>query len=146
LCKVFLLCRLCFGSVFVSGPREVTKALWNTCCAAAVAIGLTGSVGAGHRSDRCSTGSKSCKFPLCVLVSFGSEGCVLVPRFSSTPVAAWTWPTWVVSRRRVFEAVFVLLEFPSPSRRFFIGSHSLPPLWFAVSVLQVVSELVTGLD
>jgi hypothetical protein len=26
------------------------------------------------------------------------------------------------------EAVFVLLEFPSPSRRIFIGSHSLPPL------------------
>jgi ribonuclease HI len=35
------------------------------------------------------------------------------------------------------EAVFVLLEFSSPSRRIFIGSHSLPPLWFAVSVLHV---------
>jgi hypothetical protein len=42
----------------------------------------------------------------------------------------------------VLEAVFILLEFPSPSRRIFIGSHSLPPLWFAVSVLQVVSEPV----
>jgi hypothetical protein len=42
-------------------------------------------------------------------------------------VAAWAWPTWVVSRRRVLEAVFVLLESPSPSRRIFIGSHSLPP-------------------
>jgi hypothetical protein len=27
----------------------------------------------------------------------------------------------------VFEVVFVLLESPSPSRRIFIGSHSLPP-------------------
>jgi hypothetical protein len=36
----------------------------------------------------------------------------------------------------VLEAVFILLEFQSPSRRIFIGSHSLPPLWFAVSVLQ----------
>jgi hypothetical protein len=36
----------------------------------------------------------------------------------------------------VLEAVFVLLQSPSPSRRIFIGSHSLPPLWFAVSVLQ----------
>jgi hypothetical protein len=36
----------------------------------------------------------------------------------------------------VLEAVFILLEFPSPSRRIFIGSHSLPPLWFTVSVLQ----------
>jgi hypothetical protein len=34
------------------------------------------------------------------------------------------------------EVVFILLEFPSPSRRIFIGSHSLPPLWFAVSVLH----------
>jgi hypothetical protein len=34
------------------------------------------------------------------------------------------------------EAVFIMMEFPSPSRRIFIGSHSLPPLWFAVSVLQ----------
>jgi hypothetical protein len=36
----------------------------------------------------------------------------------------------------VLEVVFILLEFLSPSRRIFIGSHSLPPLWFAVSVLQ----------
>jgi hypothetical protein len=50
LCRVFLLCRLCFGSVLVPGPREVTEALWNTCCAAVVATGLTGPV---HRSDRC---------------------------------------------------------------------------------------------
>jgi hypothetical protein len=40
----------------------------------------------------------------------------------------------------VLEAVFILLEFLSPSRRIFIGSHSLPPLWFAVSVLQQVRE------
>jgi hypothetical protein len=72
----------------------------------------------------------------------GSEGCVLVPRSSGTPVAMWAWPTWVVSRRRVLEAVFILLEFSSPSRRIFIGSHLLPPLWFAVSVLQVASEPV----
>jgi hypothetical protein len=52
---------------------------------------------------------------------------VLVPRSSGTLVAAWAWPTWVVSRRRVLEAVFVLLDSPSPSRRNFIGSHSLPP-------------------
>jgi hypothetical protein len=45
---------------------------------------------------------------------------------SSTSVAAWAWPTWVVSRRRVLEAAFVLLESPSLSRRIFIGSHSLP--------------------
>jgi hypothetical protein len=46
--RVFLPCRLCFGGVFVSGPKEVAEALWNTCCAAAVATGPTGSV---HRSD-----------------------------------------------------------------------------------------------
>jgi hypothetical protein len=36
----------------------------------------------------------------------------------------------------VLEAAFVLLEPSSPSRNIFIGSHSLPPLWFAVSVLH----------
>jgi hypothetical protein len=135
-----------FWECFVPGPREVTEALWNTCCAAVVATGLTGSVHRSdrcHRSDRrrpsidpCSTGNKPCKFPLCVFVSFGSKGCLLVPRSSSTPVAAWAWPTWVVSRRRVLEVVFVLLESPSPSRKNFIGSHSLPPVWFTVSVLH----------
>jgi hypothetical protein len=59
----------------------------------------------------------------------------------STPVAAWAWPTWVVSWRCVLEVVFVLLESPSPSRRIFIGSHSLPPLWFTVSVLHLWSEI-----
>jgi hypothetical protein len=60
-------------------------------------------------------------------------------------VAAWTWPTWVVSRRRVLEAVFVLLEYPSPSRRIFISSHSLLPLWFAVSVLHNEQMNLRGL-
>jgi hypothetical protein len=36
----------------------------------------------------------------------------------------------------VLEAVFVLLEYPSPSKRIFIDSHSLPPLWFAASILH----------
>jgi hypothetical protein len=45
----------------------------------------------------------------------------------------------------VLEAVFILLEFPSPSRRIFIGSHSLPPLWFAVSVLQKLVESLVDL-
>jgi hypothetical protein len=35
--------------------------------------------------------------------------------------------------------MFVLLESPSPSRRILIGSHSLPPLWFVVSVLHEVA-------
>jgi hypothetical protein len=83
-----------FGGVSIPGPRGVTEAPWNVSCAAAVATGLsTGLIGAGHRSDRCSTGGKPCKFPLCELVSFGSEGCVLVPRISSTPVTTWSWPT-----------------------------------------------------
>jgi hypothetical protein len=50
LCRVFLPCRFCFGGVLVPGPRGVTEALWNICCAAAFATDLTGSV---HRSDGC---------------------------------------------------------------------------------------------
>jgi hypothetical protein len=59
----------------------------------------------------------------CVL---GSEGRVLVSRSSGTPMATWAWSILVVSRRRVLEAMFILLEFPSPSRIIFISSHSLP--------------------
>jgi hypothetical protein len=49
LCRVLLPCRLCLRVFFVPGPREVTEALCNTCCAAAIATDLTGFV---HRSDR----------------------------------------------------------------------------------------------
>jgi hypothetical protein len=93
----------------------------------------TGLTGGAHRSDRC--WSVDSRFGVQLRSRVGRV-CVLVPRSSGTPVATWAWPTWVLRRRRVLEAVFILLEFPSPSRRIFIGSYSLPPLWFAVSVLQ----------
>jgi hypothetical protein len=58
---------------------------------------------------------------------------VFVPRTSSTPVATWFWQTEGRSAECVFLGVrpsdFILSEFQSPSRRIFIGSHSLPPLW-----------------
>jgi hypothetical protein len=57
----------------------------------------------------------------------------LVPRSSSTLVAAWAWPTWIVSRSCVLEAVFILWEPLSPSRRIFISSIHSPlsssPYW-----------------
>jgi hypothetical protein len=55
---------------------------------------------------------------------------VFVPRTSSTPVATWFWQTEGSSAECVILGVrpseFILLEFSSPSRRIFIGSHSLP--------------------
>jgi hypothetical protein len=36
--------------------------------------------------------------------------CVLVPRTSSTPVATWSWPTWVVESETCLVTVFILLE------------------------------------
>jgi hypothetical protein len=55
---------------------------------------------------------------------------VFVPRTSSTPVATWFWQTEGRSADRVILGVrpseFILSEFQSPSRRIFIGSHSLP--------------------
>jgi hypothetical protein len=84
----------------------------------------TGLTGGAHRSDRC--WSVDSRFAVSLRSRVGRV-CVLVPRSSGTPVATWAWPTWVVSRRRVLEAVFILLEFLSRSRRIFIGSHSLPP-------------------
>jgi hypothetical protein len=49
-----------------------------------------------------------------------------VPRTSSTSVDTWSLPTWVVESETCLVVMFILLEFPSPSRRIFIGSHSLP--------------------
>jgi hypothetical protein len=83
----------------------------------------TGLTGGAHRSDRCWSVDSRFGVPLRSRVG---RVCVLVPRSSGTPVATWAWPTWVVSRRRVLEAVFMTLEFPSPPRRIFISSHSLP--------------------
>jgi hypothetical protein len=58
---------------------------------------------------------------------------VFVPRTSSTLVATWFWQTEGRSAEHVILGVrpseFILLEFQSLSRRIFIGSHSLPPLW-----------------
>jgi hypothetical protein len=90
----------------------------------------TGLTGGAHRFDQCWSVDSRFSVPLRSRV-----GRVCVCWFLG-PVATWARPTWVVSRRRVLEAVFILLEFPSPSRRIFIGFHWLPPLWFAVSVLQ----------
>jgi hypothetical protein len=57
---------------------------------------------------------------------------VFVPRTSSTPMATWFWQTEGRSADRVILGVrpseFILSEVQSPSRRIFIGSHSLPPL------------------
>jgi hypothetical protein len=99
----------------------------------------TGLTGGAHRSDRCWSVDSRFGVPLSSRVG---RVCGLVPRSSGTPMATWAWPIWVVSLRRVLKAMFILLEFPSRSRRIFIGSHSLPPLWFAVSVLQVLLEPV----
>jgi hypothetical protein len=56
-----------------------------------------------------------------------------VPRTSCTPVAMWCWQTEGRSVECVILGVrpsgFILSEFQSSSRRIFIGSHSLPPLW-----------------
>jgi hypothetical protein len=55
---------------------------------------------------------------------------VFVPRTSSTPVAAWFWQMEGRSAEHVILGVrpseFILLEFQSPSRSIFIGSHTLP--------------------
>jgi hypothetical protein len=117
--------------VRLTGPTGV-EPLSESCPVSPAGTGLTGGA---HRSDWCWSVDSRFGVPL---RSWVGRVCVLVPRSSGTPVATWAWTTWVVSRRRVLEAVFILLEFSSPSRRIFIGSHSLPPLWFAVSVLQRV--------
>jgi hypothetical protein len=46
----------------------------------------TGLTGGAHRSDRCGSVDSRFDFSAAFL---GSEGCVLVPRSSGTPVATW---------------------------------------------------------
>jgi hypothetical protein len=100
----------------------------------------TGLTGGAHRSDRCWSVDSRFSVPLRSRVRML---CVCF-RSSGTSLATWAWPIWVVSRRHVLEAVFILLEFPSPSRSIFIGSHSLPPLWFARKPLGSLVETHTS--
>jgi hypothetical protein len=67
--------------------------------------GGTGLTSGAHRSDRCWSVDSRFGVPLRSQVD---RVCVLVPRSSGTPVATWAWPTWLVSRRSVLEAVFIL--------------------------------------
>jgi hypothetical protein len=49
----------------------------------------------------------------------------LVPRTSSTPVVAWSWPTWVVEPETCFGSRVCLVGVPISFEK---GSHSPPPL------------------
>jgi hypothetical protein len=71
---------------------------------------------------------------------------VFVPRTSSTPVATWFWQTEGRSAEHVILGVrpseFILSELQSPSRRIFIGSHSLPPLWSPNRSITRINQFV----
>jgi hypothetical protein len=81
--------------VCLTGLTDV-EPLSESCSVSPTGTGLTGGA---HRSDRC--GSVDSRFGVPLRSRVGML-CVLVPRSSGTPVATWAWPTWVVSRRRVF--------------------------------------------
>jgi hypothetical protein len=147
--------RLCIGFFFLAGcvlgvflfqglekslrlsstlVRLVQQLAWP-----ALSTGLTtvsGLTDAGHRSDRCSTSSKPCKFPLCVFVSFGSEGYVLVPKTISSLVAMWSWPTLIVESETCVGSCVHLVGASISFEKIFYRLPFTPPLWFAVSVLQ----------
>jgi hypothetical protein len=78
------------------------KPLSGSCPVSPAGTDLTGSA---HRSDRCWSVDSRFGVPLRSRVG---RVCVLVPRSSGTPMATWAWPTWLVSRRSVLEAVFIL--------------------------------------
>jgi hypothetical protein len=87
--------------VCLSGLTGV-EPLSESCSVSPAGTGLTGGA---HRSDWC--GSEDSRFGVPLRSRVGRV-CVLVPRSIGTPVATWAWLTWVVSRRRVLEAVFIL--------------------------------------
>jgi hypothetical protein len=80
-----------------------------------------------------------CSFPLRVWCEFQW---LLVPRTSSTPMAVWSWPTWVVESETCFgwrvRLVGVVISFEKNFYRLPFTPSSL----VASSVLQLVSELV----
>jgi hypothetical protein len=63
----------------------------------------------------------------------------LVPRTSSTPVAMWSWPTWVVESEMCFSESSSSCWSSHPFREEFLWAPIHPPL-VASLVLQVVSE------
>jgi hypothetical protein len=81
---------------------------------------LTGLTGAGQ----CARVASSAVF---------SSPCrwLVVPRTSSTPVAAWSWPTWVVESETCFGSrvrlVGVSISFEKNFNRL---PFTPPPLWF----------------
>jgi hypothetical protein len=129
-----------------SGDRELdlddlTRGFYSSLPALSTGLtSVTGLTGKGHRSDRCSSGSKPCKFPLCVFMSFGSEGCVLVSRTSSTQVATWSWPTLVVESETCVGSHVHFVGASISFEKNFYRLPSTPPLWFAVSVLQLLDS------
>jgi hypothetical protein len=82
--------------------RTGVEPLSESCSVSPAGTGLTGGA---HRSDR--GGSEDSRFGVPLRSRVGRV-CVLVPWSSGTTVATWAWPTWVVSRRCVLEAVFIL--------------------------------------
>jgi hypothetical protein len=60
----------------------------------------------------------------------------LIPRASSTPLATWFWPTWVVELETcVGSHVHLVGAFISYEKNLYRLPFT-PPLWFVVSVLQ----------
>jgi hypothetical protein len=71
---------------------------------------------------------------------------LLVPRTSSTPVVAWSWPTWQLSWRHVLVSHVRLVGVDISFEKNFYQLPFTPPSLVASLVLQVVSEPITGLS
>jgi hypothetical protein len=61
-------------------------------------------------------------------------------------VDAWSCPTWVVSWRRVLEAVFILLEPLSPSRRILSAPIHSPPSGLPFQSFSGIARISSGGD
>jgi hypothetical protein len=71
---------------------------------------------------------------------------VLVPRTSRTSVATWSWPTLVIESETCVGSRVHLVGASISFEKNFYQLPFTPPSLLPVSVLQVVSEPVTGLD
>jgi hypothetical protein len=121
-----------------------TESVWPVCltgltgfpCLCEAKSNRSGPTGFRNRPDRfVLPAALSCVFPLRVC-----WGCCLgiVPRFSSTPVATWTWQEKLAE---VHEWIWV--HRPNSWIEFLSAPIHSPPLWFAVSVLHLRHPSVT---
>jgi hypothetical protein len=103
----------------------------------------TGLTGVCDRSDWCS--------PVAARVGFsaafsGRLWWLLIPRTNSTPVAAWSWLTWVVESETCFGSCVHLVGILISFEKIFYRLPFTPPYLVASSVLHLRLSIIENIQ